>query len=77
LLLDEISALDGAVVVGNHGRLLAYGAVLQPNKRDKFNPSEGSRTKAAITASKFGIAIKVSSDGDITFYEQGKPFLKL
>jgi hypothetical protein len=77
LLLDEISGLDGAVVVSNHGRLLAYGAVLQPNKRDKFNPSEGSRTKAAITASKFGIAIKVSSDGDITFYEQGKSFLKL
>jgi acylphosphatase len=35
--------------------------------------AEGSRTKAAIGASNYGLAIKISSDGDITVYAAGKP----
>jgi hypothetical protein len=72
-VLAQIAGLDGAVVLNNKGRIMAYGAVLKT--RGKFNPSEGSRTKAAISASRYGIAIKVSSDGDITFYEGGDAFL--
>lgn len=73
--LAELAGLDGGVVLDNHGHLLAYGAVLKTTGR--FNPSEGSRTKAAISASRYGIAVKVSSDGEITFFENGKVFLEL
>lgn len=74
-LLVELSALDGGVVVDNHGRVLAYGAVLKT--RGKSGASEGSRTKAAMSASNFGVAVKVSSDGDITLFAEGKAFLEL
>ena len=76
-LLIELAALDGAVVVSNKGELLAYGAVLQPKKKGSIDAEEGSRTKAAIGASKYGLAVKVSSDGDITVYVQGKEFLRV
>ncbi|MEN9661759.1 MAG: hypothetical protein RL324_708 [Verrucomicrobiota bacterium] len=75
VLATELSSLDGGVVFDNRGRLLAYGAVLKTSR--SFNSSEGSRTKAAISASHFGIAVKVSSDGDIGLWEEGKPFLEL
>jgi hypothetical protein len=75
VLLTELSGLDGGVVLDNKGRIIAYGAVLKASGR--FNPSEGSRTKAAVSASRYGIAVKVSSDGDITFYEGRKVFLEL
>src|SRR5262249_16926291 len=64
-VLTEIAGLDGGVVLDNKGRILAYGAVLKASGR--FSPSEGSRTKAAISASRYGIAVKVSADGDIVF----------
>ncbi|MCB9652557.1 MAG: DNA integrity scanning protein DisA nucleotide-binding domain protein [Deltaproteobacteria bacterium] len=73
----EISGLDGAVVLANSGELLAYGAVLDPRKAGRLRGTEGSRTKAAIGASNYGLAVKVSSDGDITVFAQGKRFLKV
>jgi hypothetical protein len=75
-IMVELAGLDGAVVLNNNGDLLAYGAVLQPKKKGKIGPAEGSRTKAAIGASKYGLAVKISSDGDISFYENGRRFLK-
>jgi hypothetical protein len=73
----EISGLDGAVVLANSGELLAYGAVLNPRKAGRLRGTEGSRTKAAIGASNYGLAVKVSSDGDITVFAGGKPFIKV
>jgi hypothetical protein len=74
-VLAELASIDGGVVMDNQGFLLAYGAVLKTSGR--FNPSEGSRTKAAVSASHFGISVKVSSDGDIVFFADGNPFLEL
>lgn len=74
-LLTEISGLDGAVVLGNNGDILAYGAILEPRKRGRIHRVEGSRTKAAIGASNYGLAVKISSDGEITVYLKGKKLL--
>jgi hypothetical protein len=73
----ELASLDGATVVNNSGAMLAYGAVLQPQKTGRLHGSEGSRTKAAIGASHYGLAVKVSSDGDITVYHKGKQFIRI
>jgi hypothetical protein len=70
-VLLELSSLDGAVVCNNKGRLLAYAAVLEPRKRGRVGPEEGSRTKAAIGASNYGLSLKISSDGDISVYVKG------
>jgi hypothetical protein len=76
-LAVELASLDGAVVLANSGEILAYGAVLQPKNSGRLHGSEGSRTKAAIGASNYGLAIKVSSDGDITVYFDGMEFFRI
>ena len=76
-LIVELAALDGAIVLSNQGELLAYGAVLEPKQRGKVDAEEGSRTKAAIGASNYGLAVKVSSDGDITVYVRGEEFIRV
>ena len=73
----ELASLDGAVVLDNGGRILAYGAVLDPKKKGRLRGTEGSRTKAAIGASNYGLAIKISSDGDITVYHDGEKFIRM
>ena len=76
-LLVELAALDGAVVVNNHGELMAYGAVLDPKSKGRVGAEEGSRTKAAIGASNYGLALKVSADGEIVAYREGKEFIRI
>ncbi len=76
-VMVELASLDGAVVLENSGRVLAYGAVLQPKRSGKLRGTEGSRTKAAIGASNYGLAVKVSSDGDISVYFDGKEFIRV
>jgi len=73
----ELASLDGAVVLRNSGQVVAYGAVLQPKKSGKLHGSEGSRTKAAIGASNYGLVVKVSSDGDISVYHDGNEFIRV
>jgi hypothetical protein len=74
-VLAELASLDGAVVLGNKGDLLAYGAILEPKKKGRIAGTEGSRSKAAIGASNYGLSIKVSSDGDITVYAAGETLI--
>jgi len=76
-ILVELASLDGAIVVSNSGKILAYGAILQPKKSGPLKGTEGSRTKAAIGASNFGLAVKVSSDGDIVIYHEAKEFIRI
>jgi DNA integrity scanning protein DisA with diadenylate cyclase activity len=73
----ELASLDGAVVLENSGLIRAYGAVLQPKKAGRIRGAEGSRTKAAIGASNYGLAVKVSSDGDVTVYHEGDEFMRV
>ncbi|WP_462387959.1 hypothetical protein [Acidovorax sp. Q11] len=73
----ELASLDGAVVLKNSGEVAAYGAVLQPQSPGELHGSEGSRTKAAIGASFYGLAVKISSDGDISVYYEGKEFMRV
>jgi hypothetical protein len=74
-IVVELAALDGAVVLSNQGKILAYGAVLQPKKRGKIGKEEGSRTKAAVGASNYGLAVKVSSDGEVAVFVEGREFM--
>jgi len=76
-LTVELAALDGAVVLANSGNFLAYGAVLRPKRQGKLRGAEGSRTKAAIGASNYGLAVKISSDGQITVYSGGIEFISV
>lgn len=76
-VIVELASIDGAVVVDSMGELLAFGAVLQPKRRGKHSGTEGSRTKAAIGASNYGLAVKISADGAITVYDKAKKFFEI
>jgi DNA integrity scanning protein DisA with diadenylate cyclase activity len=75
----ELASLDGAIVIDNTGKIRAYGAVLKPGNKaaKKGQRVEGSRTQAAIAASHFGLAIKISSDGDITVFTNGNEYISV
>jgi hypothetical protein len=72
-IIADLASLDGALVVDRTGHVLAYGAMTKSARRT----SQGARTRAAIAASREGIAIKVSSDGAISFYARGDCFLEI
>jgi hypothetical protein len=74
-LLDVLATLDGAVVTNRDGHLLTVGAILRhppatfPGSDEGF--TEGARTTAAMAASGYGPVLKVSEDGEITFFDNG------
>ena len=70
-VLAALASLDGATVVDRSGRLLAAGAILRhpPGDARPLGSVEGARTTAALAASRVGPVLKVSEDGDITFYD--------
>lgn len=67
-ILVNLASSDGAMIVSPQGAFQAYGAVLRLSDRAGSAVEEGARTTAARLASKYGIAIKVSSDGPISIY---------
>ena len=76
-VLAQIAGIDGSLVVANSGKLLAYGAVLEPQGVSVPPEVYGARARAAVGASQYGLAIKISSDGPITFYQNGDDFLSI
>jgi hypothetical protein len=74
-VLASLATLDGAVVCDPHGQLLAVGAILRhpvPSASEARVETEGARTTAALAASHAGPVLKVSEDGMITFFDQGR-----
>lgn len=73
-MVCNLATLDGAVVMDREGKLHSFGAILK-NPADELlfsDHSEGARTKTARLASRYGYAIKVSQDGEITAYHHGR-----
>jgi len=67
-------SLDGAVVVDSHGDVRSFGHMVDIKRSKTDNPiTQGARSLAAANASRAGaLAIKISEDGDITVFAQGK-----
>lgn len=72
-ILADIASLDGALIVDRNGSVLAYGAMTRPGA----STHQGARTNAALAASRKGLVIKISSDGNISFFAHGKNFMNL
>jgi DNA integrity scanning protein DisA with diadenylate cyclase activity len=70
-IVQSVARIDGAVVVGPAGELIAIGAILKGVGGIKG--IEGARTTAAIHASRLGAAIKVSEDGVVSLFKDGTP----
>ena len=76
-VLTDLAALDGAVVCDRAGRFLSFGAVLLLPRKTGIGKIEGSRSRAAHSASFFGLSVKISSDGGIDVIESGKKLLSI
>jgi hypothetical protein len=74
-VLRTLAAIDGGIVLDTKGNLLAFGAILR-HYHDGFTADrrlpEGGRSVAALAASHFGKALKVSEDGMISFFNRGQ-----
>ena len=67
--LARLAELDGATIIDQHGKLVAYGAIV-PSSHSEH---EGARTAAAKTLSGMAdVVLKVSADGDITIFRNGE-----
>lgn len=66
-VIADLAGLDGALVVDRSGKVLAFGAMT----KSAHSSQQGARTRAAIGASREGVVIKVSSDGNIDFVRDG------
>jgi hypothetical protein len=73
-VLETVARIDGGIVLDRESNLLAFGAILRHHDLADVHPEniEGGRTTAAIAASRFGHVLKVSEDGLISFFQNGK-----
>lgn len=69
-LVCNAAALDGAVVVDGSGIIRGIGCIFE-TKRVR-TAAEGARTRAALFASKGGVALKISQDGEMSIFSNGK-----
>lgn len=64
-LRSELIALDGACIIGTNGNIYSCGAIIQNDS----GSSTGGRSSAAKKLSRYGVAIKISTDGYIEVYK--------
>lgn len=69
--LLRILSSDGLTVLDTHGKLLETGFIIDTSHAREM-VTGGGRTTAAIAASFFGKVIKVSQDGPIELYQDGR-----
>ena len=71
---EEIIAMDGATIVDFDGTIITAGAIL---KIEAGSISGGGRKAAAMALSKYGVALKISQDGEIQGFASDKKQPKL
>ena len=72
-VLAGLARTDGATVMAGDGCLLAVGAILlhaEPVHPHSALAVEGARTTAAMAAGRYAAVLKVSEDGQISFYDR-------
>jgi hypothetical protein len=69
-LVCNAAALDGAVVIDSSGIVRGIGCIFE-TRRVKTS-AEGARTRAAMFASTDGVALKISQDGEMSVFRDGK-----
>lgn len=63
-LRSELIALDGACILSLDGKVYSFGAIIQ----NESGSTGGARAAAAKKLSRYGMAVKVSTDGYIELY---------
>jgi hypothetical protein len=69
--LLQLAAVDGCLIIDSNGMLRNAGVILRL-PADHVAVADGARAAATQFASTFGLAIKISHDGPVSIYEDGK-----
>jgi len=64
------AALDGAVVIDGDGIVRGIGCIFET--QGVQTAAEGARTRAAMFASKDGLALKLSQDGEMSIFSNSE-----
>lgn len=67
---------DGLTTVTVEGIILDAGKIIDLQNPDGEKIQGGGRTQAAIAASQYGLAIKVSEDGPISVFKKGRQLMR-
>lgn len=75
LIRKELVGVDGSLIIDTEGNIISVGTIV----KIEGGSLSGGRTAATILLSRFGIGIKISSDGYIAAYHDGQldPVLKI
>lgn len=65
---QELLGIDGATIIRKNGQILGIGVVV----KQSTGSSHGAREAAARKLAQFGLAIKISSDGDVECWAAAK-----
>ena len=74
-LLGIISS-DGMTTLSRDGRILSCGDIIDISEAELLQSQGGGRSQAAIAASFFGLSVKISQNGPISFYRDGRLLLQ-
>jgi hypothetical protein len=67
---------DGLTVIHRDGIVASSGLIIDLQAERPNDASGGGRTQAALAASRHGVVIKVSQDGPVSLFDDGKEVLK-
>lgn len=67
-LRSELTAMDGACILDSNGNVISFGAII----RNDAESAGGARGAASKTLSRYGLAVKISTDGYVELYLEGE-----
>jgi hypothetical protein len=69
---------DGMTTLGKSGHILGCGEIVRIERvSEDQQRAGGGRTQAAMTASRYGLVIKISEDGPISFFRDGREQIRI
>lgn len=68
-LFELVASVDGAIICNYKLEILSFGEMIKSDKNKPKGEYKGARTFAAHSASRFGLGVKISEDGDIQIFE--------
>lgn len=74
--IARFASIDGAMIISPHGKVKDAGRIYNISGSPSDSGETGARTAAAKSASKHGVAIKISQDGPISVYKDGEMIRK-
>src|SRR5699024_8508381 len=71
-VMTSIASVDGTVVMDSNFNILSFAETISVPQETNYEDTYGTGTIASRVASKYGVSLKVSEDGDIKLFTSEK-----